>query len=102
MNTQSNPISPVRADRTIWTATGLEPQVFLDRTGRRAARVRLGGVLAAIAAAGWFGGILSGAAGFTTLPPISAALAQRPAVVVHHTRATTVRVASLRRAADPS
>ncbi|MGI8557514.1 MAG: hypothetical protein ACR2ND_04265 [Solirubrobacteraceae bacterium] len=86
----------------VWTATGLEPQVFLDRSGRRAGRVRLGGVVAAIAAAGWFSALVSGAAGFSTLPAVPATLAAKPPahVVVATPRHGIVRVASSERPTD--
>ncbi|GAC1437262.1 MAG: hypothetical protein NVSMB51_10700 [Solirubrobacteraceae bacterium] len=102
-NFQQNSTASLRADGSVWTATGLEPQVFLDRSGRRAVRVRVGGAVAAIAAAGWLGGIVSGASGFAALPPVTLSIAQKPALVSHHAR-TPVQLAALRRAlaADPS
>jgi hypothetical protein len=61
----------------VWKATGLETQVFLDRSGRRARRVSVAGVLAAVLGAGWLGGIVGGSAGFASLPAL------RPALVAH-------------------
>lgn len=91
-------VSPPSAEGSTWTATGLEPQVFLDRSGRRARRVRLGGTVAALAAAGWFGALVSGAAGFSTLPAVPTTLAashrQQPQVVPALRRNGIVRVAS--------
>jgi hypothetical protein len=54
----------------VWKATGLEPQVFLDRSGRRARRVSVAGVLAAVLGASWLGGIVGGSAGFASLPAL--------------------------------
>lgn len=62
----------------VWRATGLEPQVFLDRSGRRARRVSVAGVVAAVLGASWLGGIVGGSAGFASLPAL------RPAVLVAH------------------
>jgi hypothetical protein len=75
----------------VWKATGLEPQVFLDHSGRRARRVSVAGVLAAVLSAGWLGGIVGGSAGFASLPALrSAALVAHaaPQHVSHrsHTR----------------
>jgi hypothetical protein len=61
----------------VWKATGLEPQVFLDRTGRRARRVSVAGMLAAVLGTGWLGGIVGGSAGFASLPAL------HPVLVAH-------------------
>jgi hypothetical protein len=61
----------------VWKATGLEPQVFLDRSGRRARRVSVAGMLAAVLGAGWLGGIVGGSAGFASLPAL------HPVLVAH-------------------
>jgi hypothetical protein len=74
----------------VWKATGLEPQVFLDHSGRRARRVSAAGVLAAVLSAGWLGGIVGGSAGFASLPALrSAALVAHGAQqhVSHRTHA---------------
>lgn len=61
----------------VWKATGLEPQVFLDRSGRRARRVSVVGVLTAVLCASWLGGIVGGSAGFASLPAL------HPVLVAH-------------------
>ena len=68
------------AEREVWRATGLEPQVFLDHSGRRARRVTVAGVLAAALSAGWLVGIAGGSAGFASLPALRSA-----ALVAHGT-----------------
>jgi hypothetical protein len=67
----------------VWRATGLEPQVFLDRSGRRARRVSVAGVLAAVLSAGWLGGIVGGSAGFASLPALRSAALVGHAVPLH-------------------
>jgi hypothetical protein len=58
-----------RADeRAVWTATGHEPPVFLDRHGRRRRWVLAGGTLAGAAAGLWLAALIAGAIGFATLP----------------------------------
>ena len=79
----------------VWRATGLEPQVFLDRSGRRARRVSVAGVLAAVLSAGWLGGVVGGSAGFASLPALrSAALVAHAAQqhVSHRSRSRHGRV----------
>lgn len=92
----------VRAESGAWTATGREPQVFLDRTGRRARRVSVAGVLAVVVGAGWLGGVVGGSAGFASLPALRAPLvahavshggARRGHAHRHHTH--TVEVAEV-------
>jgi hypothetical protein len=71
---------------TVWTATGLERQIFLDQTGRRARVVRVGGALAAMLGAAWLAALVTGALGFSDLPrlpvPIGI-LATTPIHLVH-------------------
>jgi hypothetical protein len=78
--------TPDEQPATIWTATGLERQIFLDQTGRRARVVRLAGALAAMLGAAWLAALVTGALGFSNLPrlpnPIGI-LATAPTRVVH-------------------
>jgi hypothetical protein len=79
-----------------WTATGLETQVFLDPSGRRAWLVRsLGGLLAALAVV-FPAALVSGASGFDRLPAPPAQFARHnpihAAPVVHARAAGLVRV----------
>lgn len=64
----------------VWTATGLERQVFLDRTGRRRRAVATTAALAAVLCALWLAGLVTGALGFSSLPalPSANALASKP------------------------
>lgn len=96
------------APQGVWKATGLEPQVFLDRSGRRARRVGAAGVIAALLSAGWLGGVVGGSAGFASLPALRATalvahanagrgvarLTSRRART-HHRRTHTVEVADV-------
>lgn len=59
---------PPTGDDTVWTATGHEPPVFLDESGRRRRLVLAGGLLAGGACAFWFAALIAGAVGFSTLP----------------------------------
>jgi hypothetical protein len=86
----------------VWTATGQEPQVFLDHTGRRARRMRVLGGLAALTAAGWLGGVIGGSAGFASLPALHShsivAHARAPVsrhARSHHRRTHDVEVAAV-------
>jgi hypothetical protein len=74
---------PTDAQATVWTATGLEPQVFLDPSGRRARRVHLAGAVAALACSGWLAGLIAGGAGFATLPALPTTLAAQRAHTTH-------------------
>jgi hypothetical protein len=78
--------SPDEHPATLWTATGLEPQIFLDQTGRRARVVRLAGALAAMLGAAWLAALVTGALGFSNLPrlpgPIGI-LATTPVHLIH-------------------
>jgi hypothetical protein len=71
---------------TVWTATGLERQIFVDQTGRRARLVRVAGVIAALLSAAWLAALVTGALGYANLPrlpgPIGA-IATVPNHVVH-------------------
>jgi hypothetical protein len=71
------------AEPEVWKATGLEPQVFLDHSGRRARRVSVAGVLAAVLSAGWLGGIVCGSAGFASLPALRSAALVGHAAPLH-------------------
>ncbi len=61
---------PSLAPAGVWTATGLEKQVFVDHSGRRARRVALLGAACAALAAVWLLALVSGSFGFSTLPAI--------------------------------
>ncbi len=90
---QGTPIDAERGAPTVWTATGLERQVFLDHTGRRGRRMRLAGGGMALLSAGWLAALVTGSIGFSTLPSLPApatVLAAKPA-------APLVRVATTRR-----
>ena len=74
----------------VWRATGLEPQVFFDRNGRRARRISAAGLAASLIGAGWLVGIVGGSAGFASLPalrplPFEAQLELK--VASHHSQA---------------
>jgi hypothetical protein len=92
----------------VWTATGLERQIFLDQTGRRARRARIAGVAAAALSTGWLAALVTGAVGFASLPavPSAGALAarghrvSRPATA-HQRRHRSVAVAQLTSTVDP-
>jgi hypothetical protein len=57
-------------NRRVWTATGLEPQIFVDRSGRRALTLRwIVTILASIALSGP-ATLIAGATGFSTLPAV--------------------------------
>jgi hypothetical protein len=56
------------AEQAIWSKTGYEEPVFLDRSGRRTPAVRAAGVLAAICSAAWLAALVTGAMGFARLP----------------------------------
>jgi hypothetical protein len=83
------PVRPAQRDKTaapVWTATGLERQIFLDQTGRRARLVGLGGVLAALLAGFWLAALVTGALGFANLPQLPGpvgVIARIPNRVVH-------------------
>jgi hypothetical protein len=81
------PAGAVEASAVVWTATGLERQVFLDHTGRRGRRVRLAGAGMALASAGWLAALVTGSLGFSTLPslpPAIGTLAARPVPAAVH------------------
>jgi hypothetical protein len=103
------PAAPAPGPPVRWTATGLEPQVFLDRTGRRGRRVRLAGGGVALLSAGWLAALVTGAIGFSGLPSLPATLAGlRPAptparlvaVRLRHPRRRVLETAALE-PADP-
>ena len=77
-----------------WTATGMERQIFVDHSGRRARRVGVAGLLCAVLSAGWFAGLVGGSFGFTGLPAVGTA----PVAGATHAHAVT-HVAALRRTA---
>lgn len=68
------------AEHGIWSKTGHEEPVFLDRSGRRRPAVRAAGLLAAAAGATWLAALVTGAMGFAKLPAvrIGAPLAAAP------------------------
>jgi hypothetical protein len=63
---------------TVWTATGLERQVFLDGSGRRRRSVGVLGALLAVLAAVWMMGLVTGSIGFSNMPALRAVTAVRP------------------------
>lgn len=68
-------------EHLIWTATGLERQVFLDTTGRRGRALRVAAAaIASLALAGPVA-LVEGASGFSALPSVASQLAamHRPA-----------------------
>ena len=108
------PAAPARACRaavdevaaTVWTATGLERQVFLDHTGRRGRRVRVAGAGMAVLSAGWLAALVTGSIGFSSLPslpPATGRFASRPPpaarvvhlAATHHVRRRVVETAAL-------
>ena len=67
--TQTQPLPAHTAQASsVWTATGLERQVFVDPTGRRQRRVNIAGTGVALLCAGWLATLVTSAVGFTTLP----------------------------------
>jgi hypothetical protein len=81
-----------------WTATGRERPVFLDETGRRRHWVRAGGAVAGLAAAAWFGALVTGPLGFSRLPDVTptlkiAARIAPPALTIHVRAHRTLNVA---------
>jgi hypothetical protein len=78
------PVEPA-APEHVWTATGLERPVFLDRSGRRHRKVRMAGAGAALAGSVWFAALITGGIGFSGLPAVAGAggaLAGRPHALV--------------------
>jgi hypothetical protein len=72
------------ANSLAWTATGQEPQVFFDPTGRRARLLRpVAATLAAIVLCGPLA-LVAGATGFSALPGVARVVgsASRPTVAV--------------------
>lgn len=55
-----------------WRATGLEPPVFLDPTGRRRRLAAVAGALLAALTVAWVAALLIGATGFGPLPLLRA------------------------------
>ncbi|MGI8803700.1 MAG: hypothetical protein ACR2KV_16305 [Solirubrobacteraceae bacterium] len=79
---------PAESAAAVWTATGLEPQIFLDRTGRRARRVQLAGAGVGLLSAGWLAALVTGSIGFSGLPILPATvLAGRPPISLIHVAA---------------
>jgi hypothetical protein len=69
----------------VWTATGLERQVFLDRSGRRRRHFGALGSLLALLATVWLTALVTGSVGFSSLPALPSATANvlaKPAT--HH------------------
>jgi hypothetical protein len=54
----------------VWTATGLERQVFLARSGHRPRGVAALGTLLALLAAVWLTALTTGSVGFSSLPAL--------------------------------
>lgn len=63
-----------------WTASGREPQVFLDERGRRRRWVLAGGAIAGLLASVWLAALISGGVGFATLPSLRLAASPTGAV----------------------
>lgn len=59
----------------VWTATGLERQVFLDRSGRRRRHISALGALLAVLAGAWLAALVTGSVGFSSLPALPSATA---------------------------
>jgi hypothetical protein len=66
------------ANSHAWTATGQEPQVFLDPSGRRARLLRpVAATLAAIVLCGQLA-LVAGATGFSALPSVARVVGSMP------------------------
>jgi hypothetical protein len=74
------------APASVWTATGLERQVFLDRSGRRRRSFGALGALGALLAAVWLTALMTGSVGFSNLPALPSVTAT--VTVTHATPAT--------------
>ena len=68
----------------VWTATGLERQVFLDRSGRRRRRFGALGTLLAMLATVWLTALVTGSVGFSSLPALPSTTANVPAKPATH------------------
>jgi hypothetical protein len=68
----------------VWTATGLERQVFLDRSGRRRRHFGALGSLLALLATVWLTALVTGSVGFSSLPALPSATANVPAKPATH------------------
>jgi len=78
-----SPSTHARPPTTVWRATGHEPPVFLDETGRRRRRMLALSAVGALVAALWLVGIVGGGLGFSGLPAVPGAPAVVPAAAVH-------------------
>jgi hypothetical protein len=81
----------------VWTATGLERQVFFDRSGRRSRHFGALGALLALLATVWLTALVTGSVGFSSLPALRSATANvpaKPAIRRAHLAVHGVRVAN--------
>jgi hypothetical protein len=87
----------------VWTATGLERQVFLARSGRRSRGFGALSTLLAVLAVVWLTALMTGSMGFSNLPalPSAAAIVAPSTPAAHHAhvadRETRVAVRPARR-----
>ena len=83
-----NPVTTTQgpASAAVWTATGLERQVFLDRSGRRRRHFGALGVLLALLATVWLTALVTGSVGFSSLPALPSVTANATLVTpaAHH------------------
>jgi hypothetical protein len=93
MNTTSPPSNP-----DAWRATGLEAPVFADPKGRRARVMRGVGFGIASATATALGLVVTGALGFSNVPPLAATT---HAAGLQDTRTSLVRAAADRNVTRP-
>jgi hypothetical protein len=80
----------------VWTATGLERQVFLDGSGRRRRRFGALGALLALLATVWLTALVTGSVGFSSLPALPSVTANvlaKPATHRAHLAVRGARVA---------
>src|ERR1700731_1087316 len=75
LTTKPVPAMPDRTRAVVWTATGLERQVFLDRSGRRRRHFAALGALLAMLATVWLTALVTGSVGFSSLPALPSATA---------------------------
>jgi hypothetical protein len=73
----TNPVTATHglARASVWTATGLERQVFVDRSGRRGRHFGALGALLALLATVWLTALVTGSVGFSSLPALPSATA---------------------------
>ena len=100
------------ASTAVWTATGLERQVFLSHSGRRRRGFSALGALLALLAGVWMTALMTGSVGFSRLPTLPSATAivrpsghhappfdHEPRVAARAERRHAFKVAYLRQAA---